>query len=107
MTNVQLKKRTGKFAGNLRGKLGENHILQIEVIDGKSVIGGGSAPTVQPPTTLLALKHGKMTADKLEQSLRLSKPPIIARILEEKVLIDLRTVSEREEVKLLEVLTKI
>ena len=107
MTNVQLKKRTGKFAGNLRGKLGENHILQIEVIDGKSVIGGGSAPTVQPPTTLLALKHGKMTADKLEQSLRLSRPPIIARILEEKVLIDLRTVSEREEAELLGVLMKI
>jgi len=107
MTNVQLKKRTEQFAENLNGKLDKKHDLQFEVIDGKSVIGGGSAPTVQPPTALLALKHGKMTADKLEQSLRLSKPPIIARILEDKVLIDLRTVSEREEVKLLEVLTKI
>ena len=106
MTTVQLKKRTEQFAENLNGKLDKNHDLQFEVIDGKSVIGGGSAPTVQPPTALLALKHRKMTADKLEQSLRLSKPPIIARILEDKVLIDLRTVSEREECELLEVLIK-
>jgi L-seryl-tRNA(Ser) seleniumtransferase len=106
-TNVQLKKRTERFAESLRGKLGENQNLRFEVIDGKSVIGGGSAPNVQPPTTLLALKHGEMSSDKLEQSLRSSKPPIIARILEDKVLIDLRTVSEREESELLEVLARI
>jgi L-seryl-tRNA(Ser) seleniumtransferase len=106
-TNGQLKKRTKQFAENLSDKLEENNNLQFEVIDGKSVIGGGSAPNVQPPTTLLALKHGKLSADKLEQNLRLSKPPVIARILEDKVLIDLRTVSEREEVELLEVLARI
>jgi L-seryl-tRNA(Ser) seleniumtransferase len=62
---------------------------------------------IQPVTTLLALEHEKMTAGKLEQTLRFSKPPIIARILEDKVLIDLRTVSEREEVEFLEVLARI
>ncbi len=107
MTGEELKRRTQQFAENLTGKLSENHNLQFEIIDGKSVVGGGSAPMVQPVTTLLALKHEKMSADKLEQNLRLSKPPIVARILEDKVLIDLRTVSEREEVELLEVLARI
>jgi len=106
-TGEELRKRTEQFAENLSGKLGENHNLQFEIIDGKSVVGGGSAPMIQPVTTLLALEHEKMTAGKLEQTLRFSKPPIIARILEDKVLIDLRTVSECEEIELLEVLAKI
>ncbi len=107
MTGEELKKRTELFAENLNGKLGANHKLHFRVINGKSVVGGGSAPMVQPATTLLALKHEKMSAANLEQNLRLSKPPIITRILEDKVLIDLRTVSESEEAELLRVLTEI
>ena len=102
MTNAELKKRAEKFIE----KFGENSNLQVEIIEGNSVIGGGSAPMVQPMTTLIALKHAEMSADKLEESLRLSSPPVIVRILENKVLIDLRTVSEPEEAKLLEVLMK-
>jgi L-seryl-tRNA(Ser) seleniumtransferase len=107
MTDEEIKKRTEQFAKNLTKKLDKLHCLQFEVTEGKSVVGGGSAPTVQPTTTLLALKHEKFTADKLEQALRFSKPPVIARILDGKVLLDLRTVSEREEAELLEILTKI
>jgi L-seryl-tRNA(Ser) seleniumtransferase len=102
----ELKKRTEKFASRLREKLGENHDLQFEVIQGNSVVGGGSAPMVQPVSTLLALKH-KMPVNELEQKLRSSKPPVIARILEDKVLIDLRTVSESEESELLEIIAKL
>jgi L-seryl-tRNA(Ser) seleniumtransferase len=107
LTNAELKQRTLQFTKNLSERLGDNSDLQFEMTDGKSVIGGGSAPMVQPETTLLVLRHGKMSADKLEQSLRTSKPPVIARILEDKVLIDLRTVSESEESELLEILAKI
>ncbi|MBA3634762.1 MAG: L-seryl-tRNA(Sec) selenium transferase, partial [Acidobacteria bacterium] len=107
MTNAELGQRTLQFAQNLREKLGENHALQFGVTEGNSVIGGGSAPMIQPVTTLLALKHSKMSVSRLEQSLRFSKPPVITRILEDKVLIDLRTISETEEAELLEILTKI
>jgi L-seryl-tRNA(Ser) seleniumtransferase len=106
-TSAELKTRTWQFAKNLREKLGENQHLRFEVIDGKSVVGGGSAPMVQPATTLLALKHEKMSVSRLEQILRFSKPPVITRILEDKVLLDLRTVSESEEIELLEILGKI
>ena len=41
------------------------------------------------------------------EKLRSSKPPVITRILEDKVLIDLRTVSESEDSELLEILVKI
>jgi L-seryl-tRNA(Ser) seleniumtransferase len=105
-TREELKQRTIKFAQKLRDRLNENQNLRFEVIDGNSVIGGGSAPGVQPATTLLTLEHAQMPVAQLEQNLRLSNPPVITRILEDKVLIDLRTVSEPEEKELLEVLAK-
>ncbi len=105
MSAAEIEKRVENFAERLREKIGENHDLQFEVIKGNSVVGGGSAPTVQPATKLLALEHAKFSAADLERNLRLSKPPIVARIFEDKVLIDLRTVSEDEEAELLNVLT--
>jgi L-seryl-tRNA(Ser) seleniumtransferase len=107
MPEVEIKERIENFAQNLHQKRGENHFLHSAIIEGNSVIGGGSAPMTHLKTTLLALVHEKMSAAKLEKELRLSKPAIITRILEDKVLIDLRTVSESEEVELSEVLEKI
>ncbi|MDQ2746718.1 MAG: L-seryl-tRNA(Sec) selenium transferase [Acidobacteriota bacterium] len=100
MTESELKDRAKKFVR----KLEKNSNLQIEIVAGNSVIGGGSSPTVQLPTTLITLKHAKMSADELEKRLRLSEPPIITRILEDKVLLDLRTVSENEETEMSSVL---
>jgi L-seryl-tRNA(Ser) seleniumtransferase len=107
MSNAELKLRTETFARELSRRLGEGHRLRFEATSGNSVVGGGSAPTVQPATTLLALKHENFSAVKLEEALRWSQPPVIARILEDKVLIDLRTVSEAEEAELLKALTEI
>lgn len=103
MTNDQLKKRTQNFAK----KLSDNDDLQIETTEGKSVVGGGSAPAVQPKTTLLVLKHKKLSSSQLEEKLRNSNPPVITRILEDRVLIDFRTVLENEEAKLLEILSNL
>ena len=103
----KLKQRIEKFAANLKGKLGENSRLKFEIIEGKSVIGGGSAPAVQPLTTLLSVWREELSANILEKNLRRSNPPVAARILEDKVLIDLRTVTEKEETELLKILAKI
>ena len=103
MSNDELKRRTSKFARKLRG----NQSLQIEIIEGNSVIGGGSAPMTQPVTTILAVQRKDMSATELEKSLRLANPPIISRIVEDKVLLDLRTVSKKEEAELLNVLVRI
>jgi L-seryl-tRNA(Ser) seleniumtransferase len=103
-TKEEIEARTKKIAENLRRKLPENSALKIEITAGNSVIGGGSAPTVQPETVLLALEHAEMSVSRLEEILRASDPPVIARITDEKVLLDLRTVSESEESKLLEIL---
>jgi L-seryl-tRNA(Ser) seleniumtransferase len=66
--------------------------LYIDVIDGESVIGGGAAPSSVLPTRLLALSCADLSADELSARLRASDPPIIARVEQGRVLLDLRTV---------------
>lgn len=105
--SAELMERTAGFAARLRARLGENSALKLEITGGNSVVGGGSAPDVQPPTTLLALKHERVSVGQLEEKLRGARPPVIARICEDALLVDLRTVSEAEEVELLEILAKI
>jgi len=66
--------------------------IRVEVVDGGSVIGGGAAPSSILPTRLLAVTSADLSADELSSRLRHSDPPIIARVEEGRVLLDLRTV---------------
>jgi L-seryl-tRNA(Ser) seleniumtransferase len=66
--------------------------LTAEIIDGDSVIGGGAAPSSTLPTRLLALGSAHATSDRLMAHLRSQVVPIIARVQDGRVLIDLRTV---------------
>jgi L-seryl-tRNA(Ser) seleniumtransferase len=106
-THAELMKRTAGFADRLHASLSENSALKFEIIEGASVIGGGSAPDAAPVTALLTLQHAQNSVSKLEETLRTSNPPVVARILDDKVLIDLRTVSESEESELLTILTNL
>jgi L-seryl-tRNA(Ser) seleniumtransferase len=79
--------------------------LEATLLAGQSAIGGGSGPNVHPATALIALKHRNLSADELERKLRQCSPPVIARIADDLVLLDLRTVNPREETELLEAVT--
>lgn len=59
-------------------------------------VGGGCAPMLDIPSVSIAVSPESMSAAKLETALRLYNPPIIARIHEERVLLDMRTISEKE-----------
>lgn len=73
--------------------------LSLGLIDGNSVIGGGAAPSAVLPTRLIALTHADLSADTISARLREADPPIIARVEEGRVLLDLRTVfPEQDEV---------
>ena len=67
------------------------------VIDGISTVGGGSAPGAELPTRLVEIARDGMTADAIEQHLRALDPPVIARIHDDRVVLDLRTVDSRED----------
>ncbi len=95
----EISNRTKSFVEKLTNKN-----LTVEITKGKSVIGGGSAPDVQPPTFIISITHKEFSASQIEQTLRQANPPVVGRIVEDKFLLDLRTVFEDEETKLLEIL---
>lgn len=101
-TPDELAARVRLFVSELIDK--SNSVLEFEAISGNSAIGGGAGPMAGPQTTLLAVTHPKMTAASLERCLRNSSPPVVARIHDNRVVIDLRTVSLLEESELLAIL---
>lgn len=72
--------------------------------DGRSVVGGGSAPGVLLKTTLVAVSHARLTADSIASALRRHKIPVIARVEDGELVIDLRTVRQDEETVIIDAL---
>jgi L-seryl-tRNA(Ser) seleniumtransferase len=72
--------------------------IRAEIVPGNSVIGGGSTPEQSIPTWLVAIAcHDAAAAEK---RLRASDPPVIARIEDDRLILDLRTVFAAEEAEL-------
>ena len=73
--------------------------LKTEIIPGESVIGGGTAPTATLPTHLIAMTHAELSADEFSKKLRTATnhSPIIARVEDGRVLLDLRTVFPEQD----------
>ena len=78
--------------------------LSAQLIDGVSTVGGGSAPGSALPTVLIALEHDALSAAGLEVRLRQGRPPIVARVQDRRVVLDLRTVPSDQDRTLLSVL---
>jgi len=72
----------------------------------KSVVGGGSAPETYMPSWGIALEVPHLTAFQIEEQLRRSNPPVIARVEEDRVILDFRTISNEEEEQLLRILAR-
>ena len=68
---------------------------RAELVDGESVIGGGSTPAQSVPTCLIAISSNDVVG--LERRLRSGAPPVIARIEDGRLLLDLRTVLDDDE----------
>ena len=64
----------------------------VALMSGSSAVGGGSAPGLELPTVLLALHRDDLGATALEARLRGLPTPLIARILDDRVVLDLRTI---------------
>ncbi len=80
-----------------------------QVIEGESMIGGGSLPGGTLPTRLVALGgggkgKGKGLARVLAQRLRCQDPPVVGRISDDLLLLDPRTVLPEDDRTILQVL---
>ena len=96
LTLEDLQSRTEAFVQKV-----SNANFSIEIRKSESAIGGGAGPTSDLPTVLIALSHSSRSAQEIESALRNSSPPIIARVSDDKVLLDLRTVFPHQEAILL------
>jgi L-seryl-tRNA(Ser) seleniumtransferase len=90
--------RAETLAGGLRAAVPGVH-GRIE--DGNSEVGGGALPLQALPTRVLALGPGPVSASTLEARLRTGDPPVLVRVQDEKVLLDLRTVAPDDDAALL------
>jgi L-seryl-tRNA(Ser) seleniumtransferase len=70
---------------------------RAEVANGESVIGGGAAPGATLKTRLLIIALEGVSAGELATRLRHADPPVIARVEEDRVLLDLRTVFPEQD----------
>ncbi|WP_338109111.1 L-seryl-tRNA(Sec) selenium transferase [Pseudalkalibacillus hwajinpoensis] len=95
-------------AENFEGKLQKNtSSYETEIIDGTSQVGGGTMPAVELPTFILSIASKLFSVNELDEQLRSYAFPIITRIKADRVLMDFRTVTENEEVIILEALMEI
>jgi L-seryl-tRNA(Ser) seleniumtransferase len=98
--------RAEALAARLRAALPSGEV-DIKVLDGRSVIGGGSTPEGSLPTRLVAISSLRDSAAQIEERLRLGpatdfgeRIPVIARIENDRLVIDLRTVFPQQELPL-------
>ena len=102
LTTAEIEKR----ANSLIEQLGPTD-LKFTLEPGESAIGGGAAPTSTIESVLIALTHPSKSVAELEHHLRNSSPPVIARISDDKLLIDLRTVSTDDSPALIAALKRL
>jgi len=87
-SSEELRARSKAFQARLDG-------VRVEVVEGSSLVGGGSTPQQPLQSWLVAVECSDLVA--VEQRLRSGDPPVVARIEDGRLLFDLRTVFPLEE----------
>jgi L-seryl-tRNA(Ser) seleniumtransferase len=111
LSPTEIASRAEQLCAKLRPLLPGDVVIRIQ--EGVSVIGGGSTPDQHLPTSLIAIASPKLNAKQLEEHLRrpelqasgpgksISPIPVIGRIEDEQLILDLRTVQIEEEPELI------
>jgi L-seryl-tRNA(Ser) seleniumtransferase len=109
----EISKRAEEFVTRLRLELSRSpnkDATRFELLDADSVVGGGSTPGQRLPSRVITIKSSRWTAAQLEERLRCPDRksasghahgiPVIARIEENRLVLDLRTVFPEQEAAL-------
>lgn len=91
----EVAERARALADRIAAAVGD--AFRISVAPDVSRAGGGALPMADIPTTVVALAPRTMSANDLEAALRLGEPTIVARIREDRVVLDPRTLDPHEE----------
>jgi L-seryl-tRNA(Ser) seleniumtransferase len=99
----ELRGRASTFADALAARAPG---LEPSLLETSSAVGGGAAPTAELPTVAVALRPGAPGADGFAARLRRGAPPVVTRVVEGRVVVDLRTVAREDEALLLDALER-
>ncbi len=72
------------------------HKSEVELIDGESQIGGGTYPIDRLKSVTLAINPSNISVDRFSYRLRMLKTPIISRIANERIILDIRTLLDKD-----------
>jgi L-seryl-tRNA(Ser) seleniumtransferase len=105
LTQQELKRRSENFLRELTPELPLDEV-ELEITDGASLPGGGSTPTQSLPTKIIRIASARHSAAQLEQRLRCSptRISVIARVEDDRLALDLRTVFPEQESQLAQAL---
>jgi L-seryl-tRNA(Ser) seleniumtransferase len=110
-SSAEIGERAHRLAQELKPILASAQ-AEVEIADGQSVIGGGSTPAEYLPTQLLRITSAKYSAAQLEARLRTGAnaagaehTPVLARVSEDRLVLDLRTVFGSQEREFIATLT--
>ena len=97
-----LKKKARRLL-RLIGKL-DGRNFSVGATDGISRVGGGAWPLQELPSRLVTLVPARLSAHQMEEWLRAHEPPVIVRVEDDKVHLDVRTIQESEMKRVAEAL---
>ena len=100
----EIRARAETLIGKIRQTLPTGSSLLLDIVEGQSVIGGGSTPGEAIPTFLVSVRVLTRSASAVEKHLRHQPVPILVRVENNQVLMDLRTVLAEEEGKIVQAL---
>ncbi len=90
----RIKKRAQRISASLKRQISAR--ATVEIAADQSRAGGGSLPETDFPTFVVAIKPAFLSVNAFEKRLRESNPPVIARIQDDTLLVDARTVQDKE-----------
>jgi L-seryl-tRNA(Ser) seleniumtransferase len=89
----EIMDRANRIAERLKKEIED---VYIDVMVDSSRAGGGALPEVDLPTYVVSIKSDKVPVNEFEERLRRCNPPIIARIKEDSLIIDARTLMDKD-----------
>ena len=106
-TTTCCTRRHWKFSGGANGlppRCAPAICCRMKRFRSHSLIGGGTAPAARLQSSAVSLRHATLQPQALLRTLRRLDPPVIGRVYEDAVLLDLRTVEPEFDVKLVSLL---
>jgi len=89
----EIKTRANRIAKRLKSEIKD---ADIRIMQDSSRAGGGALPEMDLPTYVVAIKSDQISVNELEERLRKGDPPIITRIKGDSLIIDARTIMDKD-----------